>query len=968
MYRSARIQRSKPFSRNTRIPLIMLTIFAWISPITTGTLPAQVMVGFNNFTTIQAALNFVQANQLEDALVTVEPGFYCENLQMPTNVNVELVSTNPALPAATVIDGKMLGTVITCSSDNSEVNHTLRGFTVFNGSDSGIAILEGCELLIDRCDINGNTKNLNLSNSGGGGVFVDGGRAEFVQTTLRNNTASLGGGIFVEEGGSAEFGQGCQISNNSSILFGGGFNCQSGANLVVGQNTNIMANTANQGGAGFVEVGAQVDVMNCSVMDNTATIPIRPVGGIFFKRAPMDNQGLIDNVQCTNNLGSPMGFRLEFAPSPLTNPNDEKELLSHRVHSRARYRIPDMNGMAPDIPIITNCTFENGNTDPISGDASGILIDGVDVMILDCQFTGNESNNDGGAILCTGGANPTIIGCTFENNSSLGSFDEGAGAIVCDGTSPAIIDCNFIGNTAAIEAGAIRNKNGASPLIQNCMFMGNIADRVAGAIMNQNGSMPMIVDCTFEMNMTTNPASEGGAVVNDGASPMFENCDFMNNVSADATVLSDDNSQFPSTPQFINCDFSGNDGGVLDIQDSTLTMIDCQFDSNQSGVVLTCLGSTSTLNNCHFDSNLGRAISLNDSPSNTSSFNANNCSFSNHNGSDAPTVFAFDTDACFSNCLFTNNASTINGGALLMVNCDLITKYCDFDNNSAAEDGGAIGCFNGTTGTHIGCRFTGNSAGVFGGAIYYSESSVASYLSCAFSANTSDQDGGAIVTRDLPADTISNCSFINNSAANVGGVIFADTDTAVEINNSILWENGTHPVHAETGSTANVSFSNIQGGFAGTGNMDTDPLFVNPLGNDGFAGTLDDDLALQSSSPMIDAGNNNAVPADALDMDGDGDLAEPMPFDLKMMVRFADHPGVADVGVGEGPITDIGAVEFSTLLLGDVNQDGVVNLLDIEPFVALISSSIFQMEADLNQDGVVNLLDIEPFIAILSGG
>ena len=53
---------------------------------------------------------------------------------------------------------------------------------------------------------------------------------------------------------------------------------------------------------------------------------------------------------------------------------------------------------------------------------------------------------------------------------------------------------------------------------------------------------------------------------------------------------------------------------------------------------------------------------------------------------------------------------------------------------------------------------------------------------------------------------------------------------------------------------------------------------------------------------------------------------------------------------------------------GDVNKDGVVNLLDVEPFVELLSTGGFQEEADINMDGSVNLLDVEPFVAILSGG
>ncbi|MEM9410207.1 MAG: dockerin type I domain-containing protein [Planctomycetota bacterium] len=54
--------------------------------------------------------------------------------------------------------------------------------------------------------------------------------------------------------------------------------------------------------------------------------------------------------------------------------------------------------------------------------------------------------------------------------------------------------------------------------------------------------------------------------------------------------------------------------------------------------------------------------------------------------------------------------------------------------------------------------------------------------------------------------------------------------------------------------------------------------------------------------------------------------------------------------------------------IGDVNVDGLVNLLDVEPFIQRLSNGSFQAEADCNEDGVVNLLDVEPFVAILGGG
>ena len=55
------------------------------------------------------------------------------------------------------------------------------------------------------------------------------------------------------------------------------------------------------------------------------------------------------------------------------------------------------------------------------------------------------------------------------------------------------------------------------------------------------------------------------------------------------------------------------------------------------------------------------------------------------------------------------------------------------------------------------------------------------------------------------------------------------------------------------------------------------------------------------------------------------------------------------------------------VVLGDVNQDGIVNFFDIAPFIDLLAGEDFQAEADTNGDGTVNFFDISPFIDILAG-
>jgi hypothetical protein len=79
--------------------------------------------------------------------------------------------------------------------------------------------------------------------------------------------------------------------------------------------------------------------------------------------------------------------------------------------------------------------------------------------------------------------------------------------------------------------------------------------------------------------------------------------------------------------------------------------------------------------------------------------------------------------------------------------------------------------------------------------------------------------------------------------------------------------------------------------------------------------------------------------------------------------------------LGDGSVVEAAVDGFQVLyfecdepvVLGDVNLDGVVNLLDVAPFVELLSSGVYQAEADTNMDGVVNLLDVDSFVDLLGG-
>jgi len=68
----------------------------------------------------------------------------------------------------------------------------------------------------------------------------------------------------------------------------------------------------------------------------------------------------------------------------------------------------------------------------------------------------------------------------------------------------------------------------------------------------------------------------------------------------------------------------------------------------------------------------------------------------------------------------------------------------------------------------------------------------------------------------------------------------------------------------------------------------------------------------------------------------------------------------------QGLTVEVASDDIPIDLICDVNRDGVVDFLDIAPFILVLSLGEFQVEADCNQDGVVDFLDIAPFILILS--
>ena len=90
-------------------------------------------------------------------------------------------------------------------------------------------------------------------------------------------------------------------------------------------------------------------------------------------------------------------------------------------------------------------------------------------------------------------------------------------------------------------------------------------------------------------------------------------------------------------------------------------------------------------------------------------------------------------------------------------------------------------------------------------------------------------------------------------------------------------------------------------------------------------------------------------------------------YNGSVVIDNLDVTSAGGIGKGSNDGDDLINLSINVVepfVLGDVNCDGELNLLDVGPFVAAVGAGLYSEKADINADGEVNLLDVDLFIAL----
>ena len=300
-------------------------------------------------------------------------------------------------------------------------------------------------------------------------------------------------------------------------------------------------------------------------------------------------------------------------------------------------------------------------------------------------------------------------------------------------------------------------------------------------------------------------------------------------------------------------------------------------------------------------------------------------------------------------CVFTCNVARYGGGAIASRDVALCVDRCRITENVAGEMGGGIFCMMAHL-TITNSVISGNSVRdgdgwvSGGGGIAFTgcwwcvallEGGILKVDNSVISGNADELAAGMLISLIRGAQ-IRNCTITGNLASEGGAAVLAEEYAGLTIENCIVWDN--YPLGiADDDAGGIIAYNNIEGGWPGQSNIETDPCFV----DEGYwdaNGTPDDanddiwvdgDYHLKSQGgrwqPIMEARVVDDVTSTCIDA---GDSFSPIglePFPNGGIVNMGVYGGTANASKSH-----FGKPSCETIVAGDINGDCRVDYLDAD--------------------------------------
>ncbi|MCK4654630.1 MAG: DUF1565 domain-containing protein [Candidatus Cloacimonetes bacterium] len=500
------------------------------------------------------------------------------------------------------------------------------------------------------------------------------------------------------------------------------------------------------------------------------------------------------------------------------------------------------------------------------------------LIIHDNMLNATSGIYCGGGIACYN-SSPSIINVTIKNNKAYA----GAGIFCGYYSSPNVLDVRILENTC-IDLGAgggIYCIDISNPILSYVLICNNTSGYSGGGIYCNNAS-PTFINITVTENITTQQG--GGICCRPFSNPMVFNGIFWNNYPHEIYI--NESASLTITYSDIQGGWTGTDNIDTDplfvnpgVGDYHLQSESPCIDAGDPASPLDPDGTIADMGAYYFHQHFGPVWHISTTGSDLTGNGSEqfpfatiqhgiNCSADTDTVLVQPGTYVENID--FSGKLITVgslflttqdttyvSSTTIDGNSSGSVvtfenSENSTTVLCGFTiTNGSATSGGGIYCQSYSNPSLQNVTISGNSADLWGGGIYCWESSP-SLENLTITGNTANYGGGIYCYYDS-SPGLENVTISGNSATTNGGGIFCYFSSPILIN-SILWDDSPQEIYTFSSSVA-ATYSDIEGGWAGTGNINADPLFMDPgLG----------DYHLQPTSPCIDAGD----PASPLDPDG----------------------------------------------------------------------------------------------------